>query len=101
MVPPWCSGYAVALYAKGCEFKSAHGCCCAVQKPSISPWLFGQCTLNIYPVYIYWYYEVHIIILIYWFYHVHIMILICWYYQVHIIILIYWYYQVDIIAYMS
>ena len=51
VVPPWRSGYAVALYAKGCGFKSAHGYCRTVQKPSISPWLFGQCTLNIYPVF--------------------------------------------------
>ena len=29
-------------------FKSTHGCSHTVQKPSISPALYGQCTLNIY-----------------------------------------------------
>ena len=37
----------VAFWAKGRGFKSTHGCSHTVQKPSISPRLFGQCTLNI------------------------------------------------------
>ena len=38
----------VAFKAKGRGFKSTHGCSHIVPKPSISPALFGQCTLNIY-----------------------------------------------------
>ena len=37
----------VAFWAKSRGFKSTHGCSHTVQKPSISPRLFGQCTLNI------------------------------------------------------
>ena len=37
----------VGFKAKGRGFKSTHGCSHTVQKPSISPALFGQCTLNI------------------------------------------------------
>ena len=37
----------VAFWAKGRGFKSTHGCSHTVQKLSISPRLFGQCTLNI------------------------------------------------------
>ena len=37
----------VAFKANGRGFKSTHGCSHTVQKPSISPRLFGQCTLNI------------------------------------------------------
>ena len=36
----------VVFWAKGRGFKSAHCCSHTVQKPSISPKLFGQCTLN-------------------------------------------------------
>ena len=39
---------AVAFRAKGRGFKSTHGCSHTMKKPSISPRLFGQCTLNIY-----------------------------------------------------
>ena len=37
----------VAFWAKGRGFKSTHGCSHTMQKPSISPRLFGQCTLII------------------------------------------------------
>ena len=46
--PPWRSGYnGVAFRVKGRGFKSTHSCSHTVQKPSISPRLFCQCTLNI------------------------------------------------------
>ena len=38
----------IAFNAEGREFKSTHGCSHTMQKPSISPRLFGQCMLNIY-----------------------------------------------------
>ena len=38
----------VAFKAKGRGFKSTHGFSHTMQKPSISPALFGQCKLNIY-----------------------------------------------------
>ena len=38
----------VAFRAWGHGFKSTYGCPHILQKPSISPRLFGQCTLNIY-----------------------------------------------------
>ena len=37
----------VAFWVKGRGFKSTHGCSHTVQKPLISPRLFGQCTWNI------------------------------------------------------
>ena len=39
---------AVAFRAKGRGFKSTHGCSHTMKKHSISPRLFGKCTLNIY-----------------------------------------------------
>ena len=41
----------VTFKAKGRRFKCSHGCSHIVQKPSISPRLFGQCTLNILTIY--------------------------------------------------
>ena len=38
----------VGSKAKGRGFKSTHDCSHTVQKPTISPWLFGQCAFNIY-----------------------------------------------------
>ena len=41
-------GFSASIRTKDHGFKSTHGCSHTVKKSSISPRLFGQCTLNIY-----------------------------------------------------